>query len=63
MKNVVDDPGLAAVKQQLAAQLTDYLKRTGDPRETDTEAKFDEYPYIGGVPKSPGEETIEQYER
>jgi hypothetical protein len=63
VKNVVDDPGLAAVKQQLAAQLTDYLKRTDDPRETEAEAKFDEYPYIGGVVKWPGDETIKQYER
>ena len=63
VKNVVDDPALAAVKQQLAAQLTDYLKRTGDPRETEAEVKFDEYPYIGGVVKWPGEDTIMQYER
>ena len=39
------------------------LQRTGDPRETDAEAQFDEYPYIGGVPKWPGEKTIEPYER
>jgi hypothetical protein len=63
VKNVAGDAGLAEIKQELAAQLTDYLKRTGDPRETDAEAEFDEYPYIGGVPKWPGEETIEQYKR
>ncbi|MEX1026997.1 MAG: sulfatase-like hydrolase/transferase [Candidatus Paceibacterota bacterium] len=63
VRNVADDLKLAEIKQQLAAQLTDYLQRTGDPRETAAEAEFDEYPYIGGVPKWPGEETIEQYER
>ncbi len=57
------DPALANVKQKLAAQLTEYLKRTGDPRETDAEAPFDEYPYIGGVPKWPGDDAIELYER
>ena len=50
-------------RQKLAAQLTDYLKQTGDPRETAAEVEFDEYPYIGGVPKWPGEDAIEQYER
>ncbi len=63
VKNVAGDAGLAEIKQELAAQLTDYLKRTGDPRETDAKAEFDEYPYIGGVPKWPGDETIERYKR
>ncbi len=63
IRNVVDDPALAEIKQKLAAQLTEYLRRTSDPRETAAEAKFDEYPYIGGVPTWPGEDTIEQYER
>jgi arylsulfatase A-like enzyme len=63
VKNVADDPALAEVKQKLAAQLTEYLKQTGDPRETDAEVEFDEYPYIGGVPKWPGEDAIEPYER
>ncbi|MFW6124500.1 MAG: sulfatase/phosphatase domain-containing protein, partial [Pirellulales bacterium] len=63
VKNVAQAPKLADIKKQLAAQLTDYLKRTGDPRETAAEAKFDEYPYIGGVPKWPGKDVLEQYER
>lgn len=61
--NVVDDPALAEIKRKLAAQLTEYLKRTDDPRETDAVVKFDEYPYIGGVPTWPGEDIVEQYER
>jgi hypothetical protein len=63
IRNVAGDPAFAEVKQKLAGQLTDYLKRTADPRETDAEPKFDEYPYIGGVPTWPGEKAIEQYKR
>ncbi|MGM0486536.1 MAG: hypothetical protein ACQESR_07215 [Planctomycetota bacterium] len=63
VKNVVDDPRFVEVKEKLAARLTDYFKRTGDLRETDAKAKFDDYPYIGGVPKWPGDDAIEQYER
>ena len=62
VKNVARDPGFAEIKEKLAAQLTDYLKSTGDPRETDAPAEFDAYPYIGGVPKWPGENAIEPYE-
>ena len=63
VRNVVDDPALAEIKQKLAVQLTEYLRRTGDPRETDAETEFDDYQYIGGVPKWPGEAAIKQYEQ
>jgi hypothetical protein len=39
------------------------LKQTGDPRETAEEARFDDYPYIGGVPKWPGQQKIQAFER
>jgi hypothetical protein len=63
VRNVAEDPEFAEIKERLAEQLTDYLQRTGDPRETTAEVEFDAYPYIGGVPKWPGEDTIQQYER
>jgi len=63
VQNVASDPRYAQIKEKLAAQLTEYLKRTGDPRETGGGAKFDEYPYIGGVVKWPGDEVIEQYKQ
>ncbi len=59
--NVVDDPEYVEMKQRLAKQLTDYLKRTGDPRETDAVPEFDNFQYIGGVPKWPGDSSILPY--
>ena len=59
--NVVDDPQYAEVKQRLAEQLADYLKRTGDPRETEAVAEFDDFQYIGGVPQWPGDNSILPY--
>ncbi|HRZ38365.1 MAG TPA: hypothetical protein P5534_18630, partial [Candidatus Paceibacterota bacterium] len=61
--NVAGDPRLAGTRERLAAQLTDYLKRTGDPRESGSPAEFDSYPYIGGVVKWPGEDTIREHHR
>jgi arylsulfatase A-like enzyme len=47
VQNVADDPAYAEAKQRLAAQLTDELRATGDPRETGGSEQFDEYPYYG----------------
>jgi len=61
--NVADQPEYAKVKAELAARLTDYLRRTGDPRETAGQTRFDEFPYYGGVPKWPGQKTIDAYQQ
>ncbi|HOB98591.1 MAG TPA: sulfatase [Verrucomicrobiota bacterium] len=63
VRNVAGDPRLAGTRERLAAQLTDYLKRTGDPRESGSPAEFDSYPYIGGVVKWPGEDPIREHHR
>ena len=59
--NVADKPRYAKIKQQLADRLTATLTKLEDPRATSAEAKFDDYPYIGGVPKYPGDKSFEQY--
>jgi arylsulfatase A-like enzyme len=61
LRNVAGNPEYADVKADLAARLTGYLQKTGDPRETGKPVKFDEYPYGGGVPTWPGDEAIRTY--
>jgi len=45
LKNLAQDPAHAAVKQQLAARMTDELQQQGDPRMAGQGHVFDEYPY------------------
>jgi len=59
--NVAVNAKYAHVKNELSAQLTEYLKRTGDPRETESDANLDRLPYIGGVAKWPGEGAFKEY--
>jgi len=63
VNNVAGEGEFEPIRQKLAAQLTDCLKRTGDPRETDEPARFDGYPYIGGVPQWPGDAALQPYQR
>lgn len=59
--NLADDPKYAEVKKLLSERLTAQLRSLQDPRETSGEVQFDDYPYIGGVPKYPGDQSFEQY--
>jgi uncharacterized sulfatase len=43
IKNLAGDPGLAAVKRSLRADLEAWMKRTGDPRALDQGDVFDSY--------------------
>jgi len=53
LTNLADDPGYTEVRQQLAAQLMEQLKRTGDPRVLDGGDEFDSHPYYGTGPRHP----------
>ena len=55
LENVAADPKYAGVRKQLADRLTELLRATGDPRAVGGGEKFDEYPYLGGAPKYPGD--------
>ena len=59
--NLAADPKYAEVKKLLSERLTAQLRSLQDPRETSGEVQFDDYPYIGGVPKYPGDQSFEQY--
>lgn len=48
LKNVADDPEYAVRKKRHARQMTDFLIETGDPRETDEQVHFQDYPWYGG---------------
>lgn len=48
VNNIASDPGYADTVESLRTQLIEYLHATGDPRFTDEEVEFDEYPYRGG---------------
>jgi len=61
INNVANNPEYAKIKQELSDRLTAALVDLEDPRATSAEVKFDDYPYIGGVPKYPGDQTVEQY--
>ena len=45
MHNIAADPAMAEVKQKLATQLMDELKRTGDPRVTGEGSTFEKPPF------------------
>lgn len=59
--NLADDPNLAGIKKELSERLTAELNKLDDPRETSKDVLFDEYPYIGGVPKYPGDKSFEPF--
>ena len=61
VKNLANDPGYATIKSMLADQLTDALIGLNDPRETNAAIEFDDYPYIGGVAKYPGDKAVALY--
>ena len=61
LRNVAGNPEYADVKADLAARLTNYLQKTGDPRETGKPVKFDAYSYCGGLPTWPGDKAIRKY--
>jgi arylsulfatase A-like enzyme len=48
ISNLAADPKHADTVRQLRDRLVAYLKATADPRFTDAEVKFDEYPYRAG---------------
>ena len=54
LKNLADDPALAATKKKLSDLLMKNLKATGDPRATGGGDEFDKYPYLGGICRYPG---------
>lgn len=51
VRNLAGKPKYQETVEQLRRQLTEYLKRTGDPRFGDKPVKFDEYPYRAGYMK------------
>jgi N-sulfoglucosamine sulfohydrolase len=57
LTNIAAEPAYAAVKEKLAAQLTDQLRATADPRILGHGDKFDDFPYLGSVPQFPGWEA------
>lgn len=48
--NVADQPGYAAVKNQLRADLDDWMVKTADPRAGQDDDRWDYYPYYGLKP-------------
>jgi N-sulfoglucosamine sulfohydrolase len=53
MVNLADDPEYADVKKDLAGQLTEQLRLTGDPRVTGQESLLEGFPYYGHGPRHP----------
>ncbi|MBT3198933.1 MAG: hypothetical protein HN350_03365 [Phycisphaerales bacterium] len=47
MNNLAGDPTCQAEMKKLSERLTEYLKKTGDPRETSREIMWDKWPYYG----------------
>jgi arylsulfatase A-like enzyme len=62
MNNVAGDPAYQEAKGRMAVHLTEYLKRTGDPRETGGEMKWIDGEYFATQDKmpQPSEDSIEQ---
>jgi arylsulfatase A-like enzyme len=50
------------VVEELRERLMDELEATDDPRVTQDDPPFDEYPYSGGNVTYPGDDAISQYE-
>lgn len=61
LNNIAADPDYAKARRELAEQLSQYLRRTGDPRELGTGDRMDEGEYLGGLPRWPGQEVIDRY--
>lgn len=62
ISNVATDPARAEVKQRLRGQLMSALEATEDPRVTAPPGvPFADYPYAGGAPSWPGEQTLAEY--
>ena len=61
INNVANDPAYTAIKEKIAKRMTDYLVKTGDPRETDVDFNWDKVPYYmeGDKYPRPGEKAIE----
>lgn len=59
--NLAANPSYAKIKQELSERLTAALSNLDDPRETSKDVLFDDYPYIGGVPKYPGDKSFEPF--
>lgn len=48
IENVVDRAPHARVRKQLRATLQEWMRKTGDPRATSDDDRWDKYPYYGG---------------
>ena len=57
LTNLVAEPAFAKVKNELAGQLMDYLKQTGDPRVTGNGDIWETYPRHSAIRKFPPPET------
>jgi uncharacterized sulfatase len=57
LTNLAGNPTFAKVKKELAGQLTDYLKQTGDPRAIGTGDIWETYPRYSPIRKFPPPET------
>ncbi len=56
LKNLAGDPAFAQVKDELSRQMTEYLKKTGDPRVTGNGDIWENYPRYSNVRKFPAPE-------
>ncbi len=53
LNNLADDPAFAKTKQDMALQMTDYLKKTGDPRVVGNGEIWESYPRYSAIRKFP----------
>jgi arylsulfatase A-like enzyme len=53
--NVAADAAYEKILTRMKNRLFAELKKTADPRVTGQGAQFDEYPYLGGAPRYPGD--------
>jgi len=51
LRNLADLPDYAEVKRKLRAELEQWMQRTGDPRASGNDDRWDRYPYFGTEPK------------
>jgi N-sulfoglucosamine sulfohydrolase len=63
LKNVAADPEHDGIRRDLAEQLTQALRKRGDPRELGTHSGLDQGVYFGGAPSWPGQDVIDRYRR
>jgi len=49
IRNLAGQAEFAKVQKQLRAQLERWMKETGDPRATNDDDHWDNYPYYGGT--------------